>query len=84
LIGAAGELLGVGSLNLQRRTRGGVTAFNMFVPSELLPPILDDLAGGKPPKLPVGPRPTRIVREERHASHKERHGSPPSTAPAPG
>lgn len=52
LIGAEGELLGVGSLNLQRRAPGGVKAFNMFVPSELLPPILDDLARGKPPFPP--------------------------------
>jgi len=52
LIGAAGELLGVGSLSLQRRTHDGEKAFNMFVPSELLPPILDDLARGKPPYPP--------------------------------
>lgn len=52
LLGSAGELLGVGSLSLQRRARAGVTPFNMFVPSELLPPILDDLARGKPPHPP--------------------------------
>ena len=52
LIGSSGELLGVGSLNLQRRSPGGVKAFNMFVPSELLPPILNDLASGKPPFPP--------------------------------
>lgn len=49
LIGDAGELLGVGSLSLQRRSSDGVKGFNMFVPAELLPPILDDLARGKPP-----------------------------------
>lgn len=49
LIGASGELVGVGSLSLQSQTRGGVPKpINMFVPSELLPPILDDLARGKP------------------------------------
>jgi S1-C subfamily serine protease len=49
LIGASGELVGVGSLSLQSQTRGGAPKpINMFVPSELLPPILDDLARGKP------------------------------------
>jgi S1-C subfamily serine protease len=52
LIGATGELVGVGSLSLQRQTRGGVTPLNMFVPTELLPPILDDLARGKPAHPP--------------------------------
>jgi S1-C subfamily serine protease len=52
LIGATGELLGVGSLHLQRQSGGVVTPLNMFVPSELLPPILDDLARGKPPHPP--------------------------------
>jgi S1-C subfamily serine protease len=52
LIGMTGELLGVGSLNLQRQTPSGVTALNMFVPTELLPPILDDLASGKPAHPP--------------------------------
>jgi S1-C subfamily serine protease len=49
LIGATGELVGVGSLSLERRSRsGGSKPINMFVPTELLPPILDDLARGKP------------------------------------
>jgi len=52
LIGAAGELLGVGSLSMQRQSRAGITSLNMFVPIELLPPILDDLARGKPPHPP--------------------------------
>ena len=52
LIGATGELLGVGSLSLQRQSRDGVTSLNMFVPTELLPPILDDLARGKPAHPP--------------------------------
>jgi S1-C subfamily serine protease len=52
LLGSAGELLGVGSLSLQRQSRSGVTPLNMFVPSELLPPILDDLARGKTPHPP--------------------------------
>ena len=52
LIGATGELMGVGSLSLQRQSRGGVTPLNMFVPTDLLPPILDDLARGKPPHPP--------------------------------
>ncbi|RAK60990.1 signal protein PDZ [Phenylobacterium hankyongense] len=52
LIGATGELMGVGSLSLQRQSPGGVTPLNMFVPTELLPPILDDLARGKPAHPP--------------------------------
>lgn len=52
LIGDSGQLMGVGSLSLQRRSDDGVTGLNMFVPSELLPPILDDLARGKPPYPP--------------------------------
>lgn len=53
LIGASGELLGVGSLSLQSQSRGGVAKpINMFVPSELLPPILDNLARGKPAHPP--------------------------------
>jgi S1-C subfamily serine protease len=49
LIGGSGELVGVGSLSLQGQSRGGAAMpINMFVPIELLPPILDDLARGKP------------------------------------
>ena len=66
LIGATGELLGVGSLNLQRQSRGGVRALNMFVPSELLPPILDDLARGK---APYPPRPWLGVLAQDLADH---------------
>ena len=47
LIGSAGQLLGVGSLQLQHRTpRGRVEPLNMVAPIELLPP-LDDLLSGK-------------------------------------
>jgi S1-C subfamily serine protease len=44
LIGEAGELLGIGSLQLQQE-RGGTRSeqVNMVVPIDLLPPILDDL-----------------------------------------
>lgn len=52
LIGAAGQLMGIGSLSLQRRTPEGISPLNLFVPSELLPPILDDLARGKAPHPP--------------------------------
>lgn len=52
LISASGELVGVGSLSLQRQSRRGVVPLNMFVPIDLLPPILDDLARGKPPYPP--------------------------------
>jgi S1-C subfamily serine protease len=53
LIGSNGDLVGVGSLSLEGQTRdGGRRPINMFVPSELLPPILDDLARGKPAHPP--------------------------------
>src|SRR5207253_4954045 len=52
LLDPNGDLMGVGSLSLQAQTRGGATAINMFVPSELLPPILDDLARGRPAHPP--------------------------------
>jgi len=53
LIGPKGDLVGLGSLSLERRTPGGgAQPINMFVPAELLPPILDDLARGKPAHAP--------------------------------
>lgn len=48
LLGPSGELMGVGSLTMQQESHDGeVSSANMFVPSELLPPILDDLAKGR-------------------------------------
>jgi S1-C subfamily serine protease len=53
LIGPKGELVGVGSLSLAGQSRGGQSKpMNMFVPAELLPPVLDDLARGKSPHPP--------------------------------
>ncbi|MEJ2817378.1 MULTISPECIES: S1C family serine protease [unclassified Caulobacter] len=53
LIGPKGELVGVGSLSLSGQSQDGVAKpMNMFVPAELLPPILDDLARGKPAHPP--------------------------------
>lgn len=52
LINTRGALVGVGSLSLQRQSRAGVTPFNMFVPIDLLPPILDDLTRGQSPHPP--------------------------------
>ena len=49
LIGPSGELMGVGSLQMNHEDSGGQTqTVNMSVPIELLPPILDDLARGRP------------------------------------
>lgn len=48
LIGSAGEVVGVGSLQMEQLARdGSPQPINMFVPAELLPPILDDLAKGR-------------------------------------
>ncbi len=53
LINASGELVGVGSLRVEHRAADGeVRPLNMFVPAELLTPILDDLARGRPAKPP--------------------------------
>jgi S1-C subfamily serine protease len=53
LIGGGGELMGVGSLSLEHRAaNGAIAANNLFVPSELLPPIIDDLARGRPAHAP--------------------------------
>ncbi len=53
LINEAGELVGVGSLRMEGQTADGKTSpLNMFVPAELLPPILDDLASGRPANPP--------------------------------
>jgi S1-C subfamily serine protease len=53
LIGPSGELVGVGSLQLEQRMASGRTKpLNMSIPIELLPPILDDLAQGRPAHPP--------------------------------
>jgi len=54
LIGPAGDLIGIGSLQLEQAGEGGRSeALNMIVPIDLLPPILDDLlAFGKPNRPP--------------------------------
>src|ERR1700724_3381886 len=56
MIGAAGELLGIGSLQLEQgRERGMSGHLNMIVPIDLLKPILDDLLRHGRPNRP--PRP---------------------------
>jgi S1-C subfamily serine protease len=54
LIGSNGELLGIGSLQLQGATPGGGTLpLNMIVPIDLLTPILDDVTRlGRPNRPP--------------------------------
>ncbi len=56
LIGSTGELLGIGSLQLQRdQDNGRAEDLNMIVPIDLLKPILDDLLTHGRPNRP--PRP---------------------------
>jgi S1-C subfamily serine protease len=43
LVGGDGRLLGIGSLFVQEAVNGGTLQGNMFVPIDLLEPILDDL-----------------------------------------
>jgi S1-C subfamily serine protease len=53
LIGPKGDLVGLGSLTLEGRDKEGqAKPINMFVPAELLPPILDELARGQAPHPP--------------------------------
>ena len=56
LIGPAGDLLGIGSLQVEQRNQAGeANALNMVVPVDLLKPILDDLLTTGRAKRP--PRP---------------------------
>jgi S1-C subfamily serine protease len=55
MIGAAGELLGIGSLQLQQASEGAAENLNMIVPIDLLKPILDDMIAVGRPRRP--PRP---------------------------
>jgi len=57
LIGSEGELLGIGSLRVEATAEGEDEQIpvNMFVPIDLLPPILNDLLSYGRPKRP--PRP---------------------------
>jgi S1-C subfamily serine protease len=53
LVGTDGALLGVGSLLVQEQVDGDSTQGNMFVPIDLLPPILDDMTRlGRPSGAP--------------------------------
>jgi S1-C subfamily serine protease len=53
LFGPVGELVGVGSLRMEQGSASGETRpINMFVPAELLPPVLDDLVHGRPANPP--------------------------------
>ena len=56
MIGAAGELLGIGSLQLEQgREKGPTGHLNMIVPIDLLKPILDDLLRHGRPNRPSRP-----------------------------
>src|SRR5581483_11134628 len=55
LISAQGELIGVGSLQLEREREGKNEHLNMVVPIDLLKPILDDLRKTGRANRPVRP-----------------------------
>ena len=55
LVDADGRLVGTGSLLVQAEVSGKTIHSNMFVPVDLLAPILDDLAKGKPIVRPSRP-----------------------------
>lgn len=53
LISAKGELIGIGSLQIEREQKGKTQQLNMIVPIDLLKPVLDDLrTRGRPNKSP--------------------------------
>ena len=59
MIGRDGKLLGIGSLNVQQTSaKGPPRDINMMVPTDLLPPVLDDLLAygrvNKPPRPWLG------------------------------
>ena len=58
LVSPKGELIGIGSLQLERAREGKSEHLNMIVPIDLLPPILDDLHKfgrvNKPPRPWLG------------------------------
>ncbi|KAB1074264.1 S1C family serine protease [Methylobacterium planeticum] len=55
LIGPTGELMGIGSLQLQQGGASGGRMINMVVPIDLLGPILDDLTARGRPNRPARP-----------------------------
>jgi S1-C subfamily serine protease len=55
LVGMDGQLLGIGSLFVQEAVEGKTVKGNLFVPVDLLEPILDDLVTRGRSALPVRP-----------------------------
>jgi S1-C subfamily serine protease len=64
LINGSGELIGIGSLQLEREREGKAEHVNMIVPIDLLKPVLDDLRQfgrvNKPPRPWLGMYSTEI------------------------
>jgi S1-C subfamily serine protease len=64
LISSRGELIGIGSLQLEREREGKAEHVNMMVPIDLLKPVLDDLRkfgrANKPPRPWLGMYSTEI------------------------
>ena len=89
LIGADGELLGIGSLHVQQQNeRGQREDVNMIVPIDLLPPVIErspDLGAREQPAAALA---RRLFRGERRADRdRRRHRGrarrpPPAFAPA--
>jgi S1-C subfamily serine protease len=53
MVGPGGDLVGLGSLQLEQGgPDGDAVPINMCVPAELLPPIIEDLASGRPVRPP--------------------------------
>ena len=75
LISAAGELIGIGSLQIERVREGKNEHLNMVVPIDLLKPILDDLR--KFGRVNKPPRPWRsgCSRRDRRQGRRRRRSS---------
>lgn len=55
LLDASGELIGIGSLLVQSEVEGRISQGNMFIPADLLVPILEDMIRFGRPRRPARP-----------------------------
>ena len=88
VIGPSGELLGIGSLQLEQPREQGTEHLNMIVPIDLLKPILDDLLTlgrrNRPPRPWLGLYATEVNNRMRRGRHCRVEGrrARPTCAPA--
>ena len=73
LISAKGELIGIGSLQLERERDGKNEHLNMIVPIDLLKPVLDDLRKFGRVNKPARPWLGRLFDRDRGQGRRRRH-----------